>query len=44
HPLIVIFSMLAGGELYGLAGMLLAVPAAAVLRVIVKYAYAKMTV
>jgi len=41
HPLMVIFSLLAGGELYGLAGMLLAVPAAAVLRVIIKFIYLK---
>lgn len=41
HPLVVIFSLLAGGELYGLAGMLLAVPAAAVLRVIVNFIFQK---
>jgi len=41
HPLMVIFSLLAGGELYGLAGMLLAVPVAAVLRVIIKFIYLK---
>ncbi|NLJ77150.1 MAG: AI-2E family transporter [Peptococcaceae bacterium] len=41
HPLAVIFSLLAGGELYGLAGMLLAVPVAAVLRVIVNFAVQK---
>lgn len=41
HPLLVIFSLLAGGELYGLAGMLLAVPAAAVLKIIIKFLYFK---
>ncbi len=41
HPLVVIFSLLAGGELYGLPGMLLAVPAAAILRVIVRFALQK---
>lgn len=41
HPLVVIFSLLAGGELYGLTGMLLAVPAAAVLRVIVNFIFQK---
>ncbi len=41
HPLVVIFSLLAGGELYGLAGMLLAVPVAAVLRVIVNFIFHK---
>lgn len=37
HPLAVIISLLIGGELYGLAGMILAVPVAAVLKVIIKY-------
>lgn len=37
HPLAVIASLLIGGELHGLAGMILAVPAAAVLKVIIKY-------
>lgn len=41
HPLAVIFSLLAGGELYGLPGMLLAVPVAAVLRVIVNFVFRK---
>ncbi|MDU2065314.1 MAG: AI-2E family transporter [Sporomusaceae bacterium] len=33
HPLVVIFLLLAGGELYGVVGMLFAVPVAALLRV-----------
>lgn len=41
HPLAVILSLLAGGELYGLAGMLLAVPAVAVLRVIANFIFTK---
>ena len=41
HPLVVIFSLLAGGELYGLPGMLLAVPVAAMLKVIVRFALQK---
>ena len=41
HPLLVIFSLLAGGELYGLMGMLLAIPCAAVLKVIVSFVYVK---
>ncbi len=41
HPLVVILSLLAGGELYGLAGMLLAVPVAAVLRVVMKFIFIK---
>lgn len=38
HPLAVILALLAGGELYGLAGMLLAVPVAAVLRILINFA------
>ncbi|HOV79526.1 MAG TPA: AI-2E family transporter [Bacillota bacterium] len=41
HPLVVIFSLLAGGELYGLTGMLLAVPVAAMVKVLVKFLYLK---
>lgn len=41
HPLLVILSLLAGGELYGLMGMVLAVPCAAVLKVILCFVYAK---
>lgn len=37
HPLAVIFSVLVGGTLLGLTGMLLAVPAAAVIRVLLEY-------
>ncbi|HQD76895.1 MAG TPA: AI-2E family transporter [Bacillota bacterium] len=37
HPLVVIVSLLIGGELYGLVGMLLAVPVSAILKVIFKY-------
>lgn len=33
HPLVIIFCLFAGGELFGVAGMLLAVPVAAVLKV-----------
>jgi predicted PurR-regulated permease PerM len=41
HPLLVIFSLVAGGELYGLLGMVLAVPCAAVLKVVVCFYYKK---
>ncbi|NPV72974.1 MAG: AI-2E family transporter [Pelotomaculum sp.] len=41
HPLVIIFSLLAGEKLYGLTGMLLAVPAAAVFRVVLNYTYRK---
>jgi predicted PurR-regulated permease PerM len=42
HPLLVVFILMAGGELYGLAGVLLAVPAAATLKVILRYIYLKL--
>lgn len=42
HPLSVIFSIMAGGELYGLLGILLAVPVAATLKVILRYIYLKL--
>ncbi|MCW2278041.1 AI-2E family transporter [Heliophilum fasciatum] len=39
HPLVVIFSLLAGGHLFGIVGLLLAVPVVAVGRVIVRYVF-----
>ena len=39
HPVWVIFALLAGGEIAGFWGLLLAVPAAAVLRVIYRHIY-----
>ena len=39
HPVIVIFSIAAGGQLFGFFGILLALPAAAVLSVMVRFAY-----
>ena len=41
HPVIVIFSIAAGGQLFGFFGILLALPAAAVLSVMVRFAYMK---
>jgi len=41
HPVIVIFSIAAGGQLFGFFGILLALPAAAVLSVVVRFAYTK---
>ncbi len=41
HPVIVIFSIAAGGQLFGFFGILLALPAAAVLSVLVRFAYTK---
>jgi len=37
HPLLVILVLLAGGKLYGLTGLILAVPAAAIIRVLVYF-------
>ena len=39
HPVIIIFAIAAGGQLFGFFGILLALPAAAVLSVIVRFAY-----
>lgn len=39
HPLWVVFALLAGGELGGLMGMLIAIPLAAIVRLIVKEVY-----
>lgn len=41
HPVIVIFAVAAGGQLFGFFGILLALPAAAVLSVLVRFAYAR---
>jgi len=39
HPLWVVFALLAGGELGGLLGMFLAIPLAAVIRIIIRDVY-----
>jgi len=39
HPVIVIFAVAAGGQLFGFFGILLALPAAAVLSVLTRFAY-----
>jgi predicted PurR-regulated permease PerM len=39
HPVIIIFAIAAGGQLFGFFGVLLALPAAAVLSVLVRFAY-----
>lgn len=41
HPVIVIFSVAAGSQLFGFFGILLALPAAAVLSVLIRFAYRK---
>ena len=42
HPVAVIFAVLAGGQLFGFFGILLALPAAAVISVLLKFAYQRM--
>lgn len=41
HPLLIVFSILAGGKLLGFWGLLLAVPLTAVLKVIISWCYLK---
>lgn len=42
HPLVVIFALLAGASIFGLWGMILAVPAAAILRILGGWAFLKL--
>jgi hypothetical protein len=42
HPAIVIFSLLSGGALFGLLGIVLAVPVAATMRLVLIYVGAKL--
>lgn len=42
HPLAIIFALLAGGQLWGFVGLLLAVPLAAILKVFVKQLYLRL--
>ncbi len=39
HPLLVIFALFSGGELFGIWGILLAVPVAAVMKVLIKFTF-----
>lgn len=39
HPVVVIFAVLAGGQLFGFFGILLALPAAAVIAVLIRHAH-----
>ena len=43
HPMAVIFAVLAGGQLFGFLGMLLALPIAAVANVLLRYAHERYT-
>jgi Domain of unknown function DUF20. len=40
HPLTIIFALLAGGEIAGLIGMILAVPAFAAAKVVLQHLFA----
>ncbi|MGE5573260.1 MAG: AI-2E family transporter [Bacillota bacterium] len=42
HPVAVIFAILAGGHLFGIVGILLAVPVAAIVRVIFRYLHGRL--
>lgn len=42
HPVLVIFAILAGGTLAGALGLLIAIPVAAVIKIIVAYLYSKL--
>jgi len=42
HPLAVIFAILAGGELMGISGMLVAVPVAGIVRILLNYVLRKL--
>ena len=43
HPVAVIFAVLAGGQLFGFLGMLLALPVAAIVNVLLRYAQERYT-
>ncbi|HNR92178.1 MAG TPA: AI-2E family transporter, partial [Dokdonella sp.] len=43
HPVAVMFAILAGGELFGFIGVLVALPVAAVVMVLLRYAYERYT-
>jgi predicted PurR-regulated permease PerM len=43
HPMAVIFAVMAGGQLFGFLGMLLALPVAAVANVLLRYAHQRYT-
>ena len=43
HPVAVIFAIMAGGQLFGFLGVLLALPVAAVVMVVVRYAHERYT-
>lgn len=44
HPLAVVFVLLAGGELFGVLGLLLALPAAAIGRILLRFIWSRLVV
>ncbi|HZK43780.1 MAG TPA: AI-2E family transporter [Syntrophomonadaceae bacterium] len=42
HPLVIVFALLAGGKLFGIWGILLAVPTAAILKIVIGWLYLKL--
>ncbi len=42
HPVMIIFALLAGGKLWGIVGMLVALPLAAMLRLVSRYVFLKL--
>ena len=43
HPLVILFSILAGGQIYGILGVLLAVPTAAVIKILLEFSLEKVS-
>jgi len=43
HPVVIVFALLSGGYLYGIVGLLLAVPAAAILRLLGNFIYDRLS-
>lgn len=43
NPVVTLFAILSGGALFGISGMLLAIPTAAILRIVLSYLYVKLT-
>lgn len=43
HPLVILFSILAGGQAYGILGVLLAVPVAAIIKIFLEFSFEKVS-
>jgi len=42
HPLWIIFALLAGGQIMGIVGMIIAVPVAAIIKVLIRFTFLKL--